>query len=755
MQRSQPEIPEQLDGDETTVRYFEQGEDSKIRRMRDGDEFDRSLTQLDTGELRSSISRLKLGSQSQEERDAFDEVIQAMGATFTDIRAPEDLEKLSARLKAYSASIDRELEQATSDFPDDIAKEIRGIYIEDDPDAVMEPVQGEKVPAIPESPWTMNQRRKVSRLNAVLKRVHNELQNGAEISSAHVASVYKAYHSVRLTLARAWSHVPLEAWDFLWKIFSVEESVNIHRLSHVSLLSRDMSEANVDLTPSQQLLTIEAVFVDGWQERAMSSWKRCISSLGEPRSESFQDFWELGVRMHCRLGDLDQAQRALNKLIDRKSDPRILMPMIRTLSESGTAENNEKAWAMYRQLRELLGQNMKLADYDQVISYFLATNQVENALQAFVDMMSDGQIDLKKQHFLPSVVANKFFIGKWLKRLIGAGDLGGAYSVVKFMQERGVGASPIQLNGLIGAWLRSGGAENVEKADKLAWEMIEARIDFVKSRMSKSIKIQAQEAWRTTKPRATLETFCLIADSYRLRGLHNRQEALWEAFRDAQISPDAFMMNQLLESYITANQVPEALGLYRNLVHEQGVKPDPFTFSALWKTLNINNFHVAPATTQDDLRTARQLFAETAKYKDVFSSDGMDGQLARKILHTFRRLQDTPATMVALIALKDIFRFLPPDALTLEMSIGTMKLSWDAPAQRRKLLSAKRELDHALQTTFGDQVDQLDGDQRGEALQLFLLRKLGASIEHENMDELIDAAALEMGVSDLLAPDPE
>jgi hypothetical protein len=714
------------------------------------------MNQLDTGELKASISMLRLGSQSQDEKDAFDSVIRAMGSTWDDIRGPEDLEKLSAKLKAYSASIDRELAHAASEFPDEMANEIRELELEDDPEVLHQPVQQDRSPEIPEGPWTLNQRKKVSRLNLVMKRVHSELQNGADISSAHVSAVYKAYHSVRLTLARAWSHVPLDVWDFLWNVFSTDESVNVHRLSYVSLLSRDMSEATVDLTPNQQLLTIEAVFVDGWEERSMDSWKRCISTLGDPGSESFKEFWELGVRMHCRLGDLDQAQRAVNKLIERQSDPRILLPMIRSLSEKGTSEHNERAWAMYRQMRELLGQNMKLSDYDQVISYFLTTNQIESALQAFVDMMSDGQIDLKKQHFLPSVVANKFFIGKWLKRLIGAGDLDGAHSVVKFMRERGVGASPIQLNGLIGAWLRSGGAENLDKADHMAWEMIEARIEFVKNRASKSIRAQTQEAWRTTKPRATLETFCLVADNYRLRSKHDRQEALWEAFRDAQISPDAFMMNQLLESYISANQVPEALKLYKSLVGGQGVKPDPYTFSALWKTLNINNFHIAPATTEADLRTARQLFAETVKYRGVFRPNGMDGQLARKILHTFRRLKDTPATMVALIALKDVFNFLPPDALTLEMSIGTMKLSWDAAAQRRKLINAKREMDHALQATAGEQAEQLEGDQRGEALHLYLLQKLGASLgEGVDLDKLIDDAAVDMGVAELLAPNSE
>ncbi|KAH8179706.1 PPR repeat family protein [Sarocladium implicatum] len=763
MQQAQTIKPSQQTSDAPyTVRYFEQeDETSKVVPLRDGDEFDRSMKQVDSGELQNNLMSLRGVGQTSEERLAFDRVIRAIGPALNDIRGPEDLEKISARLKAYSASIDRRLEKFMSEFPEDVAKELRDLDLDDDLqemdlEAEPEPPSQEKIPAIPENPWTPNQRRKISRLNLAMKRVDNEIQQGSDLTSAHVTSVYKAYHSARLTLARAWSHVPLDVWDFLWMVFAADESVNNHRLSHVSLLSRDMSEANVDLAPSQQLLTIEAVFVDGWEAKALESWKRCMSTLGDPGSESFKDFWELGVRMHCRLGDLEQAQRASNKLLEKSSDPRILMPLIRSLSEKGTTEDAEKAWATYRQMRELLGNSMELSDYDQVISYFLTTNQVENALQAFVDMMSDGQINLRKQHFMPSVVANKFFLGKWLKRLIGAGDLDGAYSVVKFMRERGVGASPIQLNGLIGAWLRSGSAEHLKKADDLAWEMIAARIDFVKTRASKSIKVQAQEAWRTTKPRATLETFCLMADNYRLRSLHDQQEALWEAFRDSQISPDAFMMNSLVESYIKAGQVSEALKQYRVLVDEQGVKPDPYTFSALWKTLNINNLHVNPEASQAEILKARQLFAETVKYKHVFPPEGMDGQLSRKILHTFRRLKDTPATMVALITLKDVFNFVLPDTLALEMTIGTMKLSWDSPTQRRKLMSAKREMDLALQESVGGQGEQPEGAERAEALHLYLLRKLGSSIGDEKvLSESIDTAVADMGVLDVLASDSE
>jgi pentatricopeptide repeat protein len=571
------------------------------------------------------------------------------------------------------------------------------------------------------------------------------------LTNKHASAIYRAYHTARRSLAHSWSSVPLNVWDFLWSVVSADESINPHRLSHVSLLAKDMGDAKVALSPAQQLLIIEAVFVEGWEAKALENWKRCIPTLGHESADTFKDFWELGVRMHCRLGDMGQAQRAVNKLLEHNSDPRILMPIIRTRSELGTPEDQEKAWLAYRQMRECLGQNMKLTDYDQVVSYFLTTNQTENALYAFVDMMSDGQIDLKKQKYMPSVVANKFFLGKWLKRLIGAGDLDGAQSVVEFMRGKGVQAAPMHLNGLIGAWQRSGGAENMEKADDLAWKMIEARIDFVKARKAGTLDHSPQRGGPAPLPRATLETFSVLAENYRLRDQHERMDELWIAFHDAEISPDAFMMNQLLESYVQANQIKEAKALYQSLVMERGLSPDPYTFSALWKMLDVNRLHhVSDEDLAKDATAARKLFAETAKFRPLFMPDGMDGQLARKILHTFRRQKDDVGLIVALTSLKELFKFTPPETLVLEMIMNTTRLSWDSPPQRRRLMAAKRQLDQSLATWADGDMAKLEGANRSVALYEYLQEKFWPGDLAEDRGRVFKEVAGEMGVYDAL-----
>ncbi|EEU47766.1 uncharacterized protein NECHADRAFT_90016 [Fusarium vanettenii 77-13-4] len=732
-----------------SVRFFDQ-EGNKRTELPSEEAFGASLHEVDTSGLKDALIEIKNEMGGQDEKAAFQEVVDQLGHDWDKMKTADDLERIIAKLDAYTAAIDEEIDKTGADLPKEILEEL-------DLELPGLPEMGTlgsriALPQVPEKPWTINQRKKVARLNTTLARTARDMRRGTKLTTKAVQVLFKAYHAARLSLAHGWSHVPLEVWDLLWKVFSVEESVNIHRLSHLALLSRDMSEAKVTLNPAQQLLTIEAVFVDGWETKAIENWKRCISSLGDENAVTFQEFWELGVRMFCRVGDLDQAQRAVNKLIEKQKDARILMPLIRTWSELGTEEGQEKAWLAYRQLRELLGHDMKLTDYDQVISYFLTTNQTENALYAFVDMMSDGKIDLKKQKYMPSVVANKFFFGKWLKRLIGAGDLSGAQSVVEFMRKRGIEASPIQLNGLIGAWQRSGGAEDLDKADQMAWGMIDSRIDFVKARGSGgSSKDKAEEAAGMNPfPRATLETFSLLAENYRLRDLHERLLTLWEAFREAEMKADSFVINQLLESYIQAGQSKEALELYETLVTEKGVEPDPYTFSALWKTLAVNRLHMPSAGHIPGMvSSTRDLFAETAKFRHVFAADGgMDGQLARKILHTFRRVGDNAGLVVALAALRDIFNFLPPETLVLEMVMGTTKLAWETPTHRRRLVHAKRNLDRAMLDWAEGDESRLQGDRRGEALFEYLQKQYWP--EENEQGKAFREAAKEMGVYDMM-----
>ncbi|KAI8301459.1 hypothetical protein K4K59_001010 [Colletotrichum sp. SAR11_240] len=493
-----------------------------------------------------------------------------------------------------------------------------------------------------------------------------------------------------------------------------------------------------------------------------------IKSLEKKLEEKgFDEFWELGVRMFCQKGDIVQAERAANKLLEQQLDPRILVPLIRSCAADPAEESRQKAWDTYRRMRDLLGPSMGLEDYDLVISFFLTTNQTIQALQVFVDMMFSGTVDVRKQDVLPSKIGNKFFFGKWLKRLIGAGDLDGAYSVFQLMQSKGIEAASIQINGLIGAWQRSGGADNLQLADTLAWSMIQSRIEFVKNRRQLSsmdgpgriVEVSDSHAELAAVPKATRETFSLLAENYRLRSLLNKLEELWDASREAEISPDAFMMNQLIESFSQKGGLSEAKEVYQVLVHERQVKPDPYTFMALWKMLAINRLH---SVTGDlrlmEIKNAREVFAETIRFAHVFKAEGFDGQFARKILHSFRRLKDYPGIVVALQTLKVVFDWTPPEMLTFEMLFETTSLKFDTGAARQKLRLAKRNMDAFVEAqprqpgepkTLEEMTQKQRGQEMSEYLQSKYIKEMGVIPEG-----LMEQTAEEMGVYDILIKKP-
>lgn len=739
-----------------SVNYFEE-ENGKRTKLEDDGSFEQGLSGLDASNITENLNELKGVIGSEEEMQAFNEVMSEMAGGADRMRTVGDIEAMLANADKYTDNLDQQIIDTVAQLPQEMQDDIYDHFGEFMPRPEAKRTIN-RPPQISESNRKSRQLKKIAVFNNVVRRVWNASRAPKGLAETHIQALYKGYFAVRPTLSDDWGCVPVDLWDFLWQVFSMRGAINKNRLAHIYLLARDMGEAKVALSPAQQLLTIEAVFIGGWEDKAMENWKRCVVTLGDEKLETFHDFWELGLRMHCRMGDLEQAERAATLLLEKHANPRILLPVIRARCERSSPEDHQAAWLCYRRMRDLLGQKMQLNDYDQAISCFLATNQTENAFYAFVDMMSQGTIDLKRLQTLPSVVANKFFVGKWLKRLIGAGDLDGAYSVVEYMRNKGVAVAAIHLNGLIGAWQRSGGADNMDKADKLAWEMIRTRIDFVRARRQpprSKTKALSPKPVTAPLPRATLETFCVLADNYRMRGLNDQMTDLWNASREAEISPDAFMMNQLLESYIQSGEHKEAMTLYTRLVTDRGVKPDPQTFSALWKTLSINRLHhIEPSALGSAAEAARHMFAETAKFRDIFKEDGgMDIQLARKILHTFRRVGDNGGVLVALTSLKEVFNFLPTETLVLEMVIGTTKLSWDTAPQRRQMVQAKRNLDRDLDEWAGRNRDKLEGEKRGVALYEYLQRKYWPETEDgAGVDKALLAVAKDMGVHEVLVP---
>ncbi|KAI1082867.1 hypothetical protein F5B20DRAFT_487885 [Whalleya microplaca] len=708
--------------DEVLVNYFEQGKRGDLRRLQSADEFSRSMM---GGEAESRLRDLE---QQLEKATHFTKIVE-------DIWGKQGAEKMRRRFLS-----EKELPTTRSEL------------------------------VLPVDEWKEGAHRDlVAKLNNMIKTAGFKVRRGV-LNHSRTSALWKYYSSARPALSGRWELVPPDTWDLLWQVLAADHKYNTNRMSHVHILAKDMQEAGVALRDDQQLLAIEATFISGFREEAIKKHRRLVTTLGD-KAETFSEFWQLGLRMYCQTGDIARAERVVNTLFEspHESDPRFLFPYIRMCA--GNPTSAEKGYESYHRLRSALGDSITIDDYDQIISYFLSSNETEFALYIFVEMMTSRTIDARGTRKLPPSVANTFFLGKWLKRLIGAGDLNGAYNVLLHMKERGVMPQSIQINGLIGAWIRSGAADNVQKAEDVAWSMINARFQFVQIREDMSqlysfIRLrQYGEGW----PRANLETFSLLAENYKERGLHGKMEELWRAFRRAKIAPDSFMLNQLLFSYLGDGQGEHVASTSKMLTNEFNVEPDPATFMALWQSLPVNRLvQLSPDELVKEIPRTRSLFAEMVGFSGIFAAEGVHVHLAGRILHSFRKLEDKAGLLVAYRALRQLFNFKPPEILTLELLVGSDNLERMAKSKAgHRLMHVAQHVENYLSRRQQEliaagqlsQDDQLSPEIKREELSRFLELRLQSEISklaEEGLEQSLTRAALEMGLpTGNEAPDDE
>ncbi|KAI1501766.1 hypothetical protein F5X99DRAFT_381614 [Biscogniauxia marginata] len=722
-------------GPKISVNYFEEGKRGRLRRLHNQDEFSESLTDPG-GEMGARLKELE---QQLEQATQLVKAIEEIGG-----------KEETNRLRQQFA------------FEPDSRSQAAGV------ENNLQPPTGLRVVANDLS-LKKCEIDALVRLNKYIQVACNAVDYG-RVTSRVITKLWGGYSRLRQIILRRWASVPPAAWDFLWNVLSVDENFNPNRMPHIFHLAKDMHQLGVTLRPEQQLLAIEAMFVNGWKEEAIENYKRNIPKLGT-NPEISLEFWQLGLRMYCLTGDLEQAEQIIDTILEspQEKDPRFLMPYIRACAQS--PETVEKAFEAYRRLQAALGDPMVIEDYDQVISYFLIVSQVDYALYVFVDMMKAGTIDLYRKRYYPHSVLNPFFFGKWVKRLLVNGDLEGAHKVFLFMRTKSIVPMAIQVNGLLGAWFRSGLAGNVQKAEDMAWLMINSRIQFVQMRRRDSalgdrvLMQRSGDGW----PNATIETFCLLAENYKIRGIHSKMEELWKAFREAEIAPDVMMMNQLLFSYLQDGQGEHVAPVYRGLARKYSIKPDPRTFMALWQALPINRLsRVLPSRFGKEIPNIRTLFAEMMKFAPVFE-EGVDVFLARRILHSFRKVDDTIGLLLALRALRQILGFTPPEAVAFEILVGSEDLERTAKGRGwNRLVDARARADRYLKHKQQELVqsgelkagDSLAPEMIKEETSNFLELRLEAQISppKENADHIekaIKRAAQEMGLYDEDGPNED
>jgi pentatricopeptide repeat protein len=465
--------------------------------------------------------------------------------------------------------------------------------------------------------------------------------------------LWRAYIFSRKILLESPEHVPMRTWHALWNKLAEESPSNLDRMGHIKYLGDDMLKAGVVLHPREHLLYIEALFIDDDHNSAIKRWEDLRSETAAQDTyhlerthhntdkRSFQvSYWELGIRMLSLVGKPDQAFEAAEILFRITREPaiyRALLPIIRAYLAVKSESSYRRAWALYVEMRLKMGSQVTMEDYDILISNFFNANQPYLALGVFKDMMltgnetlahrdsiasysktTDTSISLSKEikakeidwqnakplQSLPAQFKNKFFFGSWVKKLIGDGELDLAKKVFDLAEDHGIRASPMHLNGLIGAWYRHGSDKYSALAEETAWKMIKARIDFVKEReqwngITSPLRVVESDDLQSSRsigivsltPHATIETFSVLIQQYRRRQRPDLASDLFDALKKAKVKPNTGFLNELLLSDTRAHNMAWAWETYHSLTSTKQVRPDLETFVILW---NLEKRNVDP-----------------------------------------------------------------------------------------------------------------------------------------------------------------
>lgn len=638
--------------------------------------------------------------------------------------------------------------------------------------------------------------------------------------------LWKSYARCKAILPPFLHLIPEKSWTVLWASHHTMSTDHPQWAAYLVTLSEDMLSAGKELNLYQRILYVEGLRHEGRQDEAIVQWEKLKDDLGEDK-QAIEEYELLGVRMFASNGDPERAEKiALNYLMpERSGDSRILIPILRAWAQRGDSIGVKHAWALYLRFRTQVGDRMTMEDYDNITMTFLHAGKVDLALAVFKDLMLTGEkteqgsielytkaasligssqsnaitpedlnkISLTGLTALPRRFQNKFFYASWLKKLLGMGEIDAAATVVELMYERGVKPDSKHLNGIVGAWLRTGADKDRETAEKMAWAMIHERLDLVRRRghrhafntpdMPTVNGITVPPHLRRTISPANIETFALLLQHYGRRSQDDNVQLMQECLAMAQIPPNSYFINHLLYIDLRKGQHQAAWGRYEQLFRI--TPPDLETFACLWDCEKANldsllvrakNSFPKPRRVMSDMMNWYSLLkpGEREMVREDFSKE-----LHNQIIRCFGQAADLEGLIVALYAMKESFGMYPDQetARTISLQVGRMGIGEDKkarPGRQRKGNPQKKANANRIAQAFGliaeqrekylvenglNDLQQCDADiQKEEGLYILaeflraILRR--TTIDEDAVEANIEKAAWDMGVSGVRMEDP-
>ncbi|MCJ1481010.1 hypothetical protein MMC06_001166 [Schaereria dolodes] len=622
----------------------------------------------------------------------------------------------------------------------------------------------------------------LKRLNGCLRQVAMDPSN-----ATLGGNLWRNYERCRRSLQPFLSLVPDGAWAVLWESQYRALPASPKRATRLRTLLEDMLLGGKNLNPLQRFVYIESMYAEGCHNEAIQKWLSEQEDLRD-NQETSEKFEELGVRIYASQGDFQTAQDLALSCITNKevARARILIPVIEAWVHAKSDIAIKHAWALYLQFRMIIGSEIRLDDYDTITMAFLNAGQTAIALAVFKDLMLSGQescyesrelyktslgvvgilqsksinmaelteVSMTALTVLPRRFQNKFFYGSWMKKLLGMGEINAAALVVELMYERGVKPDSKHLNGIIGAWLRSGGMQNKTKALQMGWAMIQERVNFVRKRQctkGKEVLVGVSDLpeptidipshlQRTISP-ATIETFSLLLLYYERRGMLKYVEHLKQCLQAAEIQPNAYFMNHMLYAELRRGNHRASWKIYKDMTRH--VKPDLETFACLWDCEKAHLDRLAFHPT-DDFPNPRLIFCEMITWysqagktvrgraKQEFSRD-----LYHQIIRCMCLARDLQGTIVALHALSESFLLYPDQATARMVMLQVSRMGPEeprSPKSRRSRMSSNSQ--NKVNVAKVSQIFELLTEQRAEEFAVHDIRPEAFDEERQAKEQL-------------------
>ncbi|EAS36895.3 pentatricopeptide repeat domain-containing protein [Coccidioides immitis RS] len=807
---------------EVTIRHFEQSTPaSKDRTEVDFDsenQAEQELLKAKIAELERELAELREGpfgpnspfmkELSEEDRQKALEALRKYKAEHKE----EDVE--SEEEERLDAEFDKAMERQ---FQDLISEEKR---LWDPTKAPEEPSPTPRESFEVEITVPDTQQAAVARFNKTLK----VLRNNPTFTQRQDA--WRSYRRCKEGLPFFLDIIPEEGLELLWQSQVPSSPVEHSRLLHWEKLAEDILASGRDFTTTQWLKYLELLWHSGKSEKAIPHWEGRAQDLKHYSPEEVDSYLKLGVRLHVAVHQPQTAQDIAMAFLSANTsrDPRVLIPVIASWAEQATPKAKELAWTLYLQVKTMLGPNINMQDYDSISTGLLNAGQTELALAVFKDMMLTGQqstsdsvalfktslglydnlhsssinaADVNKASLaaltiLPRKFHNKFFFASWMKKLIGMGEVDAAASVVELMYERGIKPDAKHLNGIIGGWLREGSPTAKEKAEKLAWAMVQERIERVWHDMPEkpsvydtSNDVVIPRHMQRTVPAASIETFSILLLYYTRRDQENMANYLIDCLDTAQIKPNAFFMNHLLYMELRKQNILGVWTKYKDMTAI--IKPDLATFACLYDCGKIQYdrtrylFDAKFPPIRSLYKETMQWFGSLTPHQQKTTKEEFSKALYDQITRCFCLSLDPQGALVAIRSMKQIFGFFPDVDTTRILTFLLVRLAPTPPGipkpRRRRIASTPRSKENfenisnllvaikdwkvAQLSRQGINPDELDEEEQ-KAFQVDLmcdlLRLVMRRIQGDSgkVEKSIRAAADEMAVGELdLGVDPD